>query len=204
MFFVFPYAQAGADFSAKNAQLETPLHHACSMMDIAIVAILLNRGADESAKNSNNQTCADVLGHGLDEEAGGQRGDPSVRKQVATMLARAPAERAWRRRSWIVMMRSREDLSALSDDVVQGSEKGKKASSSLALEAAACTVAAKPGGDRDEEHTCRVEGKENVHVQGGNKGGANVLAVDTGLRSCVSWVVRAHEEGIFREVVAFL
>ncbi len=213
---MFPDAQAGADFSAKNAQLETPLHHACSMMDIAIVAILLNRGADESARNSNNETCADVLGHGLDEEAGGGRGDPGIRKQIAAMLARAPAERAWRRRSWIVMMRSREDLSAFSeDDGIEGGDKGKKPSSAsslaLALVAAGGTVAARSsasGDGRDEKHRCRAgkggTGKEDTHVQGVDKDGANVLGLDTGLQSCVTWVVRAQEEGIFREVVAFL
>lgn len=194
------------------------------MMDIAIVAILLNRGADESARNSNNQTCADVLGHGLDEEAGagGERGDPGIRKQIAAMLARAPAERAWRRRSWIVMMRSLEDLSAFSEDDgidIEGNEKGKKPSggpslalaSSPLLQPAAGTVVAKsptPGGGRDEKHRFREgrggEGEEDIHVQGVDKDGANVLGVDTRLQSCVTWVVRAQEEGIFREVVAFL
>lgn len=200
------HAQAGADFSARNAQLETPLHHACSMMDVAIIAILLQCGADESARNSTNKTCGEVLGNGLDEGPGGERGDPALRERISAMLAKAPAERNWRRRSWIVMMRVREAL-WMRDRHSGGNREGgrmvgdsSRGSSEAVCEASATKTAV---GGRDEKQRCREQGHADGGKEGVDGGGATGVA-EEGIRSCVAWVVRAQEEGIFREVVAFL
>lgn len=192
--------QAGADFTATNSRGETPLHHACSMMDFAIVFTLLHRGADEAARDSNNHTCAEVLGDGLDEEAGGLRGDPAMRERIFTMLAKAPAERAWRRRSWAVMMRARE--ADWSGKLVGGGEEAGRAVVEICGSmAAAGAVVAQAVGARDEKQPCR--GRHRGNNQGSRRVG--VLGVDEeALGSCVHWVVRAQEEGIFRLVVSFL
>lgn len=192
------FAKAGADVSARNAQQETPLHHACSMMDVAIVALLLHHGADEFSRNINNQTCADVLGHGLDEHAGGERGDPVIRQRTSTMLARAPAERAWRRRSWIVMMRAHNTKPGAWD-----AEGGKTSSDTLSVvEGVDSTVTAKAVDGPDEKHRCCGTGHGETPDK--SQASADVVGTDKGLEACVAWIVRANEEGIFREVVSFL
>lgn len=196
-------AQAGADFSARNAQLETPLHHACNMMDVAIIAILLHRGADESARNSNRQTCADVLGHGLDEGPGGERGDPALRERITAMLAKAPAERNWRRRSWIVMMRVREASRMRDRHSGEGRTARDRSDGSASAEGAEASVPEAVVEGRDEKQRCRDQGHGHGGIEGVDGVGATGV-VEEGIRSCVAWVVRAQEEGIFREVVAFL
>lgn len=170
------------------------------MMDVAIVALLLHRGADESLRNISGQTCADVLGLGLDEQAGGERGDPLVRQRISVMLAKAPAERAWRRRSWIVLMRSRNTRSG-AWDAAEGTEMGKT-TSDVALKEADPTVVTKAVDGGDEKHRCC--GTENGERQDNTLASIYTGGTDNGLQVCVSWVVRAHEEGIFREVVSFL
>ncbi|CAB1119685.1 unnamed protein product [Ectocarpus sp. CCAP 1310/34] len=192
--------QAGADFQATNSHGETPLHHACSMMDFAIVSTLLNRGADEAARDNNNHTCAEVLGDGLDEEAGGLRGDPAMRERILIVLTKAPAERAWRRRSWTVMMRARE--ANWSGELVGGGEEaGRTMVEICGSTVAAGAVVAKAVGARDEKQPCR--GRHRGNNEGSSRVG--VVGVDEeAFRSCVYWVVRAQEEGIFRLVVSFL
>lgn len=166
------------------------------MMDIAIVAILLRRGADEAARNVNNQSCAEVLGHGLDEEVGArERGDPAIRQQISTMLARASAERAWCRRSWIVMIRALADWQ---HHCVKGCEKGQKVTDIFGLGEAVGPTLTQAIGGREEKHRCSErEQAECKHSIGS-------VGINDELHSCVAWVVRNHEEGIFREVVSFL
>lgn len=166
-------------------------------MDIAIVAMLLRRGADETARNFNNQTCAEVLGHGMDEEAGGrEHGDPAIRKRISTMLARAPAERTWRRRSWIVMMRAFE--ADWQQRCAEGYEKGQKATDIFGLGEAAGTALTQAVGGREEKSRC------SERKQDRRKPGIVSVGMNHELYSCIAWVVRSHEEGIFREVVSFL
>lgn len=174
------------------------------MMDVAIVALLLHHGADESSRNTNNQTCADVLGHGLDEHAEGERGDPITRQRIATMLARAPAERAWRRRSWIVMMRARNAQSGPWD--AEGGENGNVSSAMFSVEGDVDpTVVAKAVDEPDEKHRCcETESGEMQNKHQGSQASVDAVGTDEGLQACVAWVVRANEEGIFREVVSFL
>lgn len=169
-------------------------------MDLAIVTLLLHRGADESSRNTNNQTCADVLGHGLDEHAIGERGDPVVRQRISAMLAKAPAERAWRRRSWIIMMRARNARSGAWG--AEGDEEGDTISDMFGLAEADFTAMANAVDGREEKHRCR--GKESGEWQDKIQDCTTTVDADKGLQACVAWVVRAYEEGIFREVVSFL
>lgn len=164
------------------------------------MALLLHQGADESSRNINNQTCADVLGHGLDEHEGGERGDPVVRQRISAMLARAPAERAWRRRSWIVMMRARNTSSGAWD--AEGGENGHMASDMLAVTVVGFKGVNKAADGRDEKQRCC--GPENGEKQDKSQGNVDSVGNDKGLQACVAWVVRAPEEGLFRDVVSFL
>ncbi|CAN0302000.1 unnamed protein product [Ascophyllum nodosum] len=198
---VLALLQAGAEVSTRNVNRESPLHLACMMLDLAIVEILLSRGADETAPNSDDHTPYDVLGHGLDESAGSAAGggDLETRDRIAAVLARAPAERNWRRRSWLVMMRARASSVATGPDfrAREGGGDGEKE----AYRRRACSETS-----RAVMATGSTRG--DVGVEAGvvlcNEDGAGSSCADGTLAAYVSWVVRVQEEGIFRHVTAFV
>ena len=74
------------------------------------VAFLLRRGADETIANNNGKTPLDLF-----------TGDQEVHGAIRTMLANAPKDRRWWRRSWLVMLRTR-----LTGDIGGGSSKAPK------------------------------------------------------------------------------
>lgn len=114
----------------------TPLHIACRSTRLASVIALLRGGADETmhdetpapsppADPNTGSACPpstpfDVVGFGRfsthedptvrdnsENEAEYQRRrNPETLERIREVLRRAPADRAWRRRSWIVMLRS--------------------------------------------------------------------------------------------------
>jgi len=101
-----------ASVNARDKLGRQPLHLAVRMSredsSARIVERLLRSEADERAVDSDGRTAAAVVGldapHGL--PGGGLPGNPSV----LNLLANAPAERIerrWRRRSFLVMCRSR-------------------------------------------------------------------------------------------------
>ncbi|CAM9192128.1 unnamed protein product, partial [Ectocarpus fasciculatus] len=84
---------------ARDLGDDTPLHTASSWSSVTGVELLLRWGADEQLTNKSGDTPADIVGAwGLvyDEvDADDQR--------IRRMLARAPADRSWRRRGWLVL-----------------------------------------------------------------------------------------------------
>lgn len=70
----------------------------------SMVELLLHWNADESATNSENRTPSDVLGVGdsdVDDDA------VEISNVIRGLLVRAPADRVWRRRGWLVLCRAR-------------------------------------------------------------------------------------------------
>lgn len=177
--------EAGANLSMRNVNGESPLHHACMMMDLAVVETLLRCGADEKARNNDDNTPTQVLGRGLHDQEEGTRGNSHVRAYISTMLARAPIERAWRRRSWLVVMRSRH--------FYWSHQEGNTGDSYIS----AVTVSGVPGAVYDREE-CFGQGDVGVEEE------SVVGAAFHRLISCVGWIVRVQEEGIFRNVASFL
>ncbi|CBJ33459.1 inversin protein alternative isoform [Ectocarpus siliculosus] len=80
---------------SKNKQLIV-LHVAASLNSVEHVSLLLQWGADETALDRDGKTPADLI-----DESRPQH------EAVRLLLARAPADRAWRRRGWLVMVFSR-------------------------------------------------------------------------------------------------
>ncbi|CAM9160357.1 unnamed protein product, partial [Ectocarpus sp. 12 AP-2014] len=89
------------------------LHLACGGLLPGVdrmVDLLLRWGASETAVNDNGRTPSDVL-----EATAYRVGDPATRHDSLTkemhrarvLLARAPVDRTWRRRCWLVMLRAR-------------------------------------------------------------------------------------------------
>eukprot|EP00903_Cladosiphon_okamuranus_P012808 g11970.t1 len=95
----------GAHVGSQTAQGATPLHYAAANAGRAgiadVVDLLLKQGADEEITNDMGQTPSDVVGSGVQEQ--NEREDVD---RVRTLLANAPADRAWRRRGFLVMCRA--------------------------------------------------------------------------------------------------
>lgn len=106
--------RAGADLEARSQTGDTPLHRACSFSQPGTVRLLLRWGADEMAKNVGDLSPWDVVGSTSANPdaitvAGPDEAEDKVVREMAIrkMLKSAPADRVWRRRSWIVMCRAR-------------------------------------------------------------------------------------------------
>ena len=97
--------EGGANVNARSASTgKTPLHHACILSRVGAVELLLGWGADEKLTAELIGTAEDTLGLWEAEDVDDQRKADDQR--IRRMLARAPADRSWRRRGWLVLARS--------------------------------------------------------------------------------------------------
>ncbi|CAM9898819.1 unnamed protein product, partial [Ectocarpus sp. 8 AP-2014] len=90
--------QKGANANARDDDGCGPLHLVCKYPKASAVAVadlLLRWGADETAADNDGNTAADLVKSGAEPNEGLQR-----------LLANAPADRAWRRRGMVVMLRA--------------------------------------------------------------------------------------------------
>lgn len=96
---------AGANMEARTNTGETPLHRACKSLREDTVKRLLRFGADESATDADGRTPAALASELLQTQS------PGVYRnrlnEILIMLAKAPADRIWRRRGWLVVIRTR-------------------------------------------------------------------------------------------------
>ena len=100
--------QHGAKVDARDTRGNTPLHRACRGRRAglaAVVDLLLRWGADETALNSDGLAPAGVLG--VERNSSFLPSTQDEIERTRLLLAHAPADRTWRRRSWLVMLRSR-------------------------------------------------------------------------------------------------
>ena len=96
----------GANIGKKNVAGETSLHfgaaRAGKIGSAEVVDLLLRRGADEKALTNGGETAADLIGSQVEEHDSLAEDVDRVRK----LLANAPADRAWRRRGFLVLCRA--------------------------------------------------------------------------------------------------
>lgn len=109
----------GAAVNVRDPYGKTPLHKVCSDgHDVAesMVELLLASGADETALTAYGKSPADLLDVSREVFEGDLFGDddyeePRLSQEsielLRVTLARAPADRAWRRRRWLCMLRAR-------------------------------------------------------------------------------------------------
>lgn len=99
--------QNGANVEAKNAFGYSPLHGVARQAGKEGAArtadLLLRWGADETAVDRDGNRPVDILGNGRGEEDSGRRQEKI--DLMRRLLERAPADRAWRRRGYVVMCR---------------------------------------------------------------------------------------------------
>ena len=106
----------GALVNAQDGSLLTPLHCAAGHAGegaAEVVDLLLRWEADETIVNDEGETAADVVGEYVEEE------NPSAEdvKRVRNLLAKAPADRAWRRRGYLLLCRAYPDKLQLKQEV---------------------------------------------------------------------------------------
>ena len=95
---------AGADMESKTALGETSLLKACKALRVSAVGILLRWGADEAAIDVDGRSPAVMVSQLLQTQHPGVFRDDL--QTILRVLAGAPADRVWRRRGWLVMVRS--------------------------------------------------------------------------------------------------
>ncbi|CBJ31127.1 similar to ankyrin 2,3/unc44 [Ectocarpus siliculosus] len=98
----------GADPNKPDDNGSMPLHLAAHEQTpgvMEVVDLLLRWGASETAVNKHGNTPAEVF-----QRLAIHRPDATEERAGAlVLLARAPADRAWRRRGWVVMLRARSE-----------------------------------------------------------------------------------------------
>ena len=133
----------GVDVNAQDENGETPLHDAAreggTQGAADVVNSLLRSGADETILNEEGKAAADVIGVPQqvllfqDEAILADEVD-----RVRELLANAPADRAWRRRGYLVLCRAHSDRVKLAKENGSGSKLGRTKTTSEAV-----------GGSRD-------------------------------------------------------
>ncbi len=107
----------GADVNAKAKRGRTALHIAAAIAAhedaVRVVDLLLRWDADEKAVCGSGKTPEDVVG----TERVSRFNFPGNVERVRSLLARAPADRAWRRRGFLVLCRVHRDRVRLGSDM---------------------------------------------------------------------------------------
>ncbi|CAB1103640.1 unnamed protein product [Ectocarpus sp. CCAP 1310/34] len=185
----------GASLTAQDTDGGTPLHWACYWQVRGVEAtvdLLLRWGADETALDNDSKTPADLLDEDDNENDRTTCSEAEI-EQVRLLMARAPANRAWRRRCWLVMLRSYAKTARATTEATGDADEGSK-----------------DAGDRNGGK-CNGARRENGESAGGwlrsRMNGAGEVGVDigaAGLASIVNSVVGLEPEEVFRSIVGFL
>lgn len=189
----------GAAVNTRDDGGYTILHFFCDLRPPCveeIVSLLLRWGADETIPSVDGRLPVDSIDLPPSEHFAQCPQDALER--VRTLLARAPVDRTWRRRCWLVMLRSRASRAWSAAPHTGGEE---------------LTGAAGPGDDEDEgcealiaEDARKIEG-DALGQQANNRTLDVVSAKDGGSQDfggVVTLLVDLSLEEIFRTVVTFL
>lgn len=186
--------QLGAQVD-KKCQLEqlTPLHAACEQSNPDAADLLLRWGADETATDDEGNTPSSKI-PAIDRAA---KDDRPRLERLSKLLSRAPQDRAWRRRGFLVMCRAFPDRVRLESKTTD-------------------TIAVANG--QLAERPCNRARREQVQdevgtVRGGPAGdGGNAIcgaraegeSVDDGFEKVAAWLMVLTDKEALRKVVAFL
>ncbi|CAN0437460.1 unnamed protein product [Ectocarpus sp. 12 AP-2014] len=167
--------EGGANINARTAGDETPLHVACMRSSVSIVELLLRWGADEKLTNIDGDTSADVIG-ALQQNDLDDKEREAENQRIRRILARAPADRSWRHRGWLVLIRSCPTRVHVAN--------GSSSSNNNNGNSAKVARVSGEGSSRDDEET------------------ENQMMVD--LKDLAGRLVGLEADGLFRLVVSFL
>eukprot|EP00903_Cladosiphon_okamuranus_P018105 g16662.t1 len=204
------FLRHGQDIGACSDETgRATLHAACYYRPEGlhgVVDLLLKHGADETALDKNGDRPVDKLDIPLDEEELGDS-PPCAQDEVERArlrIARASADRAWRRRSWLVMLRSRAAKAT-------GEEQGRTIEGCNAVEGLVRTapMAGLCGQGCQERGGVGKLGWVQHGVPGGTAGCSigfveEAVQAASSLSAVVDVLVGLSSEGLFRAVVIFL
>lgn len=206
----------------------TPLQIACAYLREQAVSDLLSMGADEKIVDPS------AAGSSFDSKTHGRKGVNAANGQhhansvarVRAMLAAAPAERAWRRRGWLVTLRARMRCTQASTVDRQRSEQSSRADElSDASRMDMCTIKVEDDTcfrqDRyDGGQECRrvrqkfartsKDGGDCDHGAGGRRNhgarchGGREAAVDRTFRQVVLRTLELTNDEIFTRIALFV
>eukprot|EP00752_Nemacystus_decipiens_P008061 g7205.t1 len=187
--------QHGAKLDVRDIDGNTPLHAACwgrRQGVEAAVDLLLRRGADETALTEDGHSPADMLDVDMNDDVD----NPSTQNEIERtrlLLVRAPADRAWRRRGWLAVLRSRsKETRTTSPD---GDSENEGGSSNWGRDT--------EGGRRKVARTHGSGGAErSVHGKVG--AGSGTEGKGEGWSGVVELLLGMEVDGVFRTVVGFL
>ena len=169
----------GAAVDSKDEDGSTPLQ--CAALKAGekheaagVVDLLLRSGADENELDDEGEAAADVVGGHVEEQAEGLAEDV---ERVRNLLANAPADRAWRRRGYLVLCRAHPDRVKLPQDGIRQRLRSRR------------STPAKARVPRRSGHA----GRHPV----GEKAGWEWTSV-------AARVFKLEEEGLFRTIVEYL
>ena len=196
---VLTLLRRGADVNARNGRGKTALHWVCRTRTEgaeATVDLLLRWGADETAEDENGWIPSDILDLDDDDDDDEElQLPPDGVERIRLLLERAPADRTWRRRSWLIMLRSLASTSGAADG-----DDGR----GVDLNAAAAAAAAADRGIAIGENAAKTQGSGSEkrragarEQQRGSTGGGDLPLV-------VAALLGLELEGVFRTVVGFL
>ena len=187
----------GAVVGGHDKLGQTPLHWACRVKlrgMAAAVDLLLRWGADETALNTSGQTPAVLLD--LDPLENERRCCRQEVERARLLLTRAPADRAWRRRCWLVMLRSRAAKERTSS--CGGGGGGSDTRIVCDGEDVVCKA---PKTERPGGVSHGVRGQISPSAGGHAVGRERGLG---GLSHLVEQLLGLELEGVFRTIVGFL
>ncbi|CAM9548400.1 unnamed protein product [Ectocarpus fasciculatus] len=209
---VLALLKRGGNVDDENIKGMSALHWACVggwPGTDRTVDLLLRWGASETALTTDGKIPSDFLEMSAEGVAGG--GVPAghtVREvegemqRALVLLARAPADRAWRRRCWLVMLRARagREREARSSSSTSGSDR---------TEAAGRTLVGHDEGDGSNKVGKMDAGGSGSGSMDGERGGAGragrrTAAEEGSLRGLVPALLDVESEGVFRTIVCFL
>eukprot|EP00752_Nemacystus_decipiens_P004447 g4060.t1 len=198
----------GAHVNETNNEGSTALHLVCAYQRPRIqpaVDLLLRAGASETAVDSAGWTPAAVL----ERLANRRRCSADEAERARVLLERAPADRAWRRRCWLVMLRARAEEERMAHCLGSNSNDGEI----LDARGRECAEATPLGRSRDagEDGGGGSQKAARTDGGGGRVGGEDAMATpreaaaeEVRLRSLVATLLGLEVGGVFRNIVGYL
>eukprot|EP00903_Cladosiphon_okamuranus_P014959 g13847.t1 len=187
--------QLGADVNAKHYDDMTPLHAACSCHEPDAADLLLRWGADETIVDNDGQTPSQWI---PDIARASENHQPRL-NLLSRLLHRAPQDRAWRRRGFLVMCRVHPDKLRLVVEVPDNEQREERPNRRARRGAVKVEVQVSAGGVRGAGRGGRAGSGETR--RGGRR--ARGEGVGEGFDGVAAWLM-ATDEDVFRKIVGFL